>query len=401
MGNTERLILFFGLFCLSCYYPGYSPTPVQTQTTEVVLSGGEGTEILAEGVAAITGDVAMARDQALKDALRKAVEQGVGTFINSETRVENFQLLSDRIYSQAQGYVSSYRLVSESREVDLYRVVVRAKVKLERIEDDLRAIGILIAEQGRPRVMVVVRKVANPVAVTVGAETMAPELVETMLTAAFQEKGFPVVDRSTVEKNLDRERLRKILEGDTQTAILLGTATGAEIGVVGTLQEAVARKTVPYTQEERDYHRIELSARAINLNSGEVLGAGVVSAEAPFSAEAARRTAADSISRILISRILTGWKRRENVTLIYARNADFQKVEIFKSEVRAKVRGVSAVLTRELSGSDAVIEIVSETATPEVIEQIGSREMAVRFQIEGVVGNRIDIKFLEETEQQN
>jgi len=395
MRNTERLILLFGLFCLSCYHPGYSPTSVQTQTTEVVLSGGEGSEILAEGVAAITGSVDIARDQALKDALRKAVEQGVGTFINSETRVENFQLLSDRIYSQAQGYVSSYRVVSESREADLYRVVVRAKVKLARIEDDLRAIGILVAEQGRPRVMVVVRKVANPGAVTVSEETMTPELVETMLTGAFQEKGFPVVDRATIEKNLNRERLRRILEGDTQAAILLGTATGAEIGVVGTLQEAIARKKVPYTQEERDYHRIELSARAINLNTGAVLGAGVVNAETPFSAEAARRTVADSISRILISRILTGWKRRENVTLVYARNADFQKVELFKSELRARVRGVNAVLTRELSGSDAVIEIVSETATPEVIEQIGSREMAVRFQIEGITGNRIDIRFLE------
>ncbi|MCL6465756.1 MAG: flagellar assembly protein T N-terminal domain-containing protein [candidate division WOR-3 bacterium] len=395
MRNTERLILLFGLFCLSCYHPGYSPTSVQTQTTEVVLSGGEGSEILAEGVAAITGSVDIARDQALKDALRKAVEQGVGTFINSETRVENFQLLSDRIYSQAQGYVSSYRVVSESREADLYRVVVRAKVKLARIEDDLRAIGILVAEQGRPRVMVVVRKVANPGAVTVSEETMTPELVETMLTGAFQEKGFPVVDRATIEKNLNRERLRRILEGDTQAAILLGTATGAEIGVVGTLQEAIARKKVPYTQEERDYHRIELSARAINLNTGAVLGAGVVNAETPFSAEAARRTVADSISRILISRILTGWKRRENVTLVYARNADFQKVELFKSELRARVRGVNSVLTRELSGSDAVIEIVSETATPEVIEQIGSREMAVRFQIEGITGNRIDIRFLE------
>ncbi len=399
MQHTERLILFFGLFCLSCYHPGYSPTPIQTQTTEVVLSGGEGSEILAEGVAAITSSVDVARDQALKDALRKAVEQGVGTFINSETRVENFQLLSDRIYSQAQGYVSSYRVVSESREADLYRVVVRAKVKLARIEDDLRAIGILVAEQGRPRVMVVVRKVANPGAVTVSEETMTPELVETMLTGAFQEKGFPVVDRATIEKNLNRERLRKVLEGDTQAAMLLGTATGAEIGVVGTLQEARARKKVPYTQEERDYHRIELSARAINLNTGEVLGAGVVNAEAPFSAEAARRMVADSISRILISRILAGWKRRENVTLVYARNADFQKVELFKSEVRARVRGVNTVLTRELSGNDVVIEIVSETATPEVIEQIGSKEMAVRFQIEGVTGNRIDIRFLEEVER--
>jgi len=43
----------------------------------------------------------IARDHAIKDALRKAVEQAVGTFIFSETVVENYEVLSDRIYSKA------------------------------------------------------------------------------------------------------------------------------------------------------------------------------------------------------------------------------------------------------------------------------------------------------------
>src|SRR5690606_9756844 len=58
-------------------------------------------KVKAVGVAAIyRGDRAAARDKAVQDAQRKAVEQAVGTLVSSETVTENFQLLSDKIYSR-------------------------------------------------------------------------------------------------------------------------------------------------------------------------------------------------------------------------------------------------------------------------------------------------------------
>jgi hypothetical protein len=61
-------------------------------------------EVMVEGVSSIDrGRKDIARDQAIKDALRKAVEQAVGTFISSETVVENYEVLSDRIYSKPRG----------------------------------------------------------------------------------------------------------------------------------------------------------------------------------------------------------------------------------------------------------------------------------------------------------
>ncbi len=393
------LVISTAGFLANCYYPAYTPPAANTTTTttsEVVLTGGEGSEVIAEGVAAITTSADIARDQALKDALRKAVEQGVGSFINSETRVENFQLLSDRIYSQATGYVSSYRIVSESRETDLYRVIIRAKVKMEKIENDLQAIGILVTEQGRPRIMVVVRRVASTSQIAITEQTLEPEMIETMLSAAFSEKGFPVVDRATLEKILNSERLKRILEGDERTAILLGLESGAEIGVFGTMQEATERKTVPYASQEKEFYRVDLNVRAVNLKTGEIIGATALTAAVPFSPTEARRQAADSTSRVLISRILTRWQRRQNLTQIYATEADHEKIERLKSEIMAKVRGVQAVITRQFIGTTAVIEIVSETATPEIIQELTGRNLAIPFQIQGYFGNRIDIKFITE-----
>lgn len=391
MSGGRTLFLALLVFVLACYHPGYTPTPASA-SGQIPDSGAE-TEVLAEGVAAITGAVDVARDQALNDALRKAVEQGVGTFINSETRVENFQLLTDRIYSQSSGYVASYRVLSSSREGDLYRVVVRAQVKLDKILDDLQAIGILVSEQGRPRVMVVVRRVMHQAGT--GEERLSEDPIETLVASAFVEKGFEVVDRATVEQNLDRERLRRLLEGDNQAAREIGLPSGAEIAILGTVSETTTRRQVPYTQQDRIFHTVHLNLRAINLNTGAVLGTSALSSEAPFSAEAARSRAADSASRVLIAHILDRWSRRQNVTVIYARNADYQKVELLKSEIRGQVRGVRAVITRELAGRSAVVEVVSSTGTPEVIEQLGARRFGVRVQIEGVSGNRVDIRFLD------
>lgn len=341
--------------------------------------------MLAEGVAAITAGIDIARDQALRDALRKAVEQGVGIFINSETRVHNFQLLSDRIYSQASGYVSSYRVISETREEGLYRVVVRSLVRLDQLEDDLRAIGILVQEQGRPRLLVVIKPI--------GAATMEREMVETRIVAALQAKGFPVVDEPTMRQILSQEQLRRIVAGDNQAAMHAGLSLGAEIVIAGTMRQQSERRRVPYSDQETDIHRVQISARAVSVQSAEVLAAAAVTREVPFSLTEAANAAADSAVAELTVGILHTWRRGLNLTQVHATNADYERVERFKQAALAGLRGVTAVITRELAGSEATIEIVSETTTQELLDMLRTRLSGVGFTVIGAVGTRIDIRF--------
>ncbi|MCB0259660.1 MAG: hypothetical protein KDE62_08070, partial [Calditrichaeota bacterium] len=58
--------------------------------------GDDEQEVIAKGLGAIiAGDEAKASDDALASALRNAVEQVVGTMIQSNTLVENYQLVED------------------------------------------------------------------------------------------------------------------------------------------------------------------------------------------------------------------------------------------------------------------------------------------------------------------
>ena len=84
-------------------------------------------EITAEGMAPGSNDEA--RETAVNRALRKAVEEGVGVIIDSETIVGNYQILDDEIYSTVKGYVTGYEVVFDNGgEGGLYKVKLKATV---------------------------------------------------------------------------------------------------------------------------------------------------------------------------------------------------------------------------------------------------------------------------------
>ena len=389
------ITLFFVCFAAGCNQQIVVPSPDSATTPEVQPSGVNETEILAEGVAALEfeGGVDIARDHALNDALRMAIEQGVGTYIDAETRVNNFQLISDEIYSKSQGYVSSYRIIHEEQDGDLYRVVIRAVVNTEGIENDLAAIGILLRVQGRPRVMVIVKELASIAALSDESNLMSSIMFETMLLDIFRQQGFPVVDASTVAEILERDQLKLILEGDDHTAALLGLSAGAEIVITGTVMHTVNSRLIAGSY--RDIHEFQVSSRAINTRTGSVLGGSAITAELPFNENQARTRAADSTASQLISAILSAWTDGENITVIVAANADFDRVQALRSELQLKIRGVLDVITRDFTGSGATLEVVSETGTIEVIDELVSSEIDVNFEVIGISGNRVDIRFID------
>src|SRR5437763_179613 len=59
----------------------------------------------------------MSKDEALKAALRAALEQGGKQEIFSNSKVENFQLMHDTIITRAAGIVTDYQVVSEGKGV--------------------------------------------------------------------------------------------------------------------------------------------------------------------------------------------------------------------------------------------------------------------------------------------
>lgn len=98
----------------------------------------------------VGGDLARARNEAVRDALQKAVEQVAGRWINAQEAASKDAVLRELIIDRADGFIKEYRIVSETTGVDLYTVAVRATVLANNIRNDLRGVG--LARETQPSV---------------------------------------------------------------------------------------------------------------------------------------------------------------------------------------------------------------------------------------------------------
>lgn len=86
-------------------------------------------------------------DQALKNALRAAVEQAVGTLVDSETLAKNDAVVNDQILSYSAGFVQSHKVIGEPRTSDgLVTIKILAQVKRTQLAEKLQAANIYIKE---------------------------------------------------------------------------------------------------------------------------------------------------------------------------------------------------------------------------------------------------------------
>jgi hypothetical protein len=75
------------------------------------------------------------QDDAVKSALRSAIEQSFGTYISSETVISNDEFISDNITSLSQGSVLSYELLSKNHLPDSsLSLTIRAVVSLTEMQ---------------------------------------------------------------------------------------------------------------------------------------------------------------------------------------------------------------------------------------------------------------------------
>ena len=104
-----------------------------------------------EGVGAIVSeDQVGARRQAIRAALREALEEAVLNVIDAEAVVANIRQLNELLYAQPWSYVSSYRVLWEYPDAPgkVYRVGVVVEVSLPRVQQALGVLGGPVASSG-------------------------------------------------------------------------------------------------------------------------------------------------------------------------------------------------------------------------------------------------------------
>ncbi len=149
MKSSKIAILF--IFALSISLLGSTLSAAQLKPPVIVVS--------AEGLSDPNyyKDKAMAYDEALRDAKRQAIEKAVGCFVSTETLVENYTLIHDRIISQSRGVIKRVlKVVNGGVQPDgFYHVWIKAEVYAAPLRNALRTLSrsermAMIKERGNP-----------------------------------------------------------------------------------------------------------------------------------------------------------------------------------------------------------------------------------------------------------
>ncbi len=188
-----------------------SPAPEQADTT---------TTVTGDGMAAFTGDIAAAQEEAVWDAKRNAVEQAVGIFLKARTLGTGFSVQDDELQARTQGFVRKWEIVEGSRRIEtvthegktsrILHIQVQATVGLQTLVQRLADIADVYKDLERPRVRVIITPLIkkNQPAKNEAAKSETTKSVTTpeaalrlqnALGGALKAQGFDVAEEGAAE----------------------------------------------------------------------------------------------------------------------------------------------------------------------------------------------------------
>ena len=362
--------------------------------------------IEAEGYAVISGDRKdIARESALNNAFRRAVEQAIGVLVESETMVRNFELLNDRVYSRSAGYVKKYSITGEKIEGDTFRIRINAMVSKVRLEKDLDEIGLLIKKAGKPRLMLLIseQNMASdkPSYWWGSGSSVSMGVAENTLMEKFMGKGFNFVDRQVVLAGMKEEIKAPVSSASAlsnETALKLASMGEAEVVIIG---QAVAKAGPMLMNTSIRSCQATVSVRVLNADSGEPLASSSASATVAHvdpitgGSEALKKASAE-ISDKLISQILAKWKKRvsgAHAIKLSVSGVKFDSMKAFREFLKDKIENVEEIYDRSYKDGIARMDVEISGNTKEMAEELsGKRFNNGLLEVTSFTSNVIELK---------
>jgi hypothetical protein len=337
--------------------------------------------VTVTGTAAILNrDTAQARDRAVESALRAAVEQVVGTMVDSESMVKNNELLSDKIFTQTKGYIASYNILSEKPDMDsnIYSVRVEATVKQGNLQNDLNSLGVLMRRMKMPRVAVALREEVY-------------ETASTTLIRLLKDKGFLMVDTGgrepwrqstfwTIKENEQVDLLGKY----GAEVVILGTAAGSGGAQVGNSAMRGYQGTVSMKALKSDTHEVLGSATATG-KAVDVSDAGI---------DQALRQAVTVAGNDLMKQITSQWAQETSSTRVLTLEIltkNLAKVQEVSKRLQTEGRGIQEVVVRQSGAGGAELSVSMQGDASELAQEM--LKLYPKVRIVSQSANRLTVEF--------
>jgi curli biogenesis system outer membrane secretion channel CsgG len=359
----------------------------------------------ATGQAALTGDALAARDAARDDALRGCVQQVATTIVTAATETDQAQLLSDKIYAHATGYVRRFTVLEDRQDGNVWTTRLRCEVSEGKLDDDLLAFGIAYRRAGMPRVMTLIAE--QSIAATQasgwwqgGGSATDLRVAENAFLERMEKSGFTFVDPEVLSGKVKLEAIGA--DPNVQQAREIGRLAGADIVVIG---RAVAKPLGTLDLDDGTFFSAiaNVSARAVRIDTGEVVAATEFTGRAGrgFEATAAGRQALSEagrqLARDLFSKIGQVWTREgsgvRRVAMAVRGVDDYARLARFKAALVNGVRGVKDVQERSMEEGRAELDVTLAGTTQGFATDLATRQFqGFTVKVRKVTANVVEVE---------
>jgi len=344
------------------------------------------------GEAPLEGDEESYKKEALDVARRNALEEAGKTFIESQTKVENFETIYDRIFSYTEGLVTDITFLKRGEDDDRYVVVIRCKVHTEGLENKWQALRALVDRRGKPRIMVTISE-------TINGRYSRSGTAQTMIQDELLKRRMPLVDEGQMKAIKEGELKDAQLDQDIAKIAAIGRRLNAEIVVVGT-SEARYEGAVTTYGVNLHRHNAEVQVRAVKTSTGELIVSKRSSqnasarerqkSEKDALAKAGQRVSIDTV-RQLISTWFFEEDRGANVTL-NIKGISYKALRNLEKYLKSEKK-VKNVNRRAYARKNAQIEVQTLLSVDELVDLVMDSEVA-EFDVAGTHASAVDLTVL-------
>ncbi len=331
------------------------------------------------------------KDSAIRDAKRNAVETAVGTFISSNTLVDQAVVVLDEIYAKSQGFVTSISILSEGQSEGMYRVRASINVDTNPNSALMGKLNMMMALND-PRIAVIVLK-------NDGGAVDNDEITETALNDKLLQLGFShVVDANLVAKLQNSSLLNSIYNGDRRLVSEDGNRYAIDYLVLGKSSVNADPIMLPqgdsYIATQMKTGRANLNVKIIKFDTGDIAATFAVDGQAVRNASVdAGNRALQALAEKAAEKLEERFKKLSAQTTsglqVTILTYDYGKVEAIANELR-NITGVQSVYIREHSNGRALLELDSYQK-PHVIFRMLKERSRFGMILESVSNNTMQI----------
>ena len=346
-------------------------------------------KVRAVGMATIYDNaIDIARDKALENAQRNAVEEKVGVMITSVTEVENFQVKMDQILSESKGFINSYEIISEGKAGNNYKVQIEADVGTGRLRDRMDAIDLIMARKSKPRLIMIFSEKAQKDAIA-----------EAAMSRYFLSYGFKLVDAGSVKKGKVRGGIQT-LGSDPKEVTRIAQNYGAEIVIlckVEVVTKSYKMSDVKMGNIEVTSNDVTVSGKVINGDTGEVIATDSKTrkGEIKFAVEDAAKDLARGMKEEILERWSSELTNVATVKLEVSGLNSYRDLSRFKELLALKVKGFRQQHQRSYANGEVELDVEIKGNTQSLADDMAAIALGSRkIRILKITQNKIEAKLL-------